>query len=182
MAHRRGWLWVSIAVSLLVAACGDDDDDSTGTKDKDAGSEDASASNDKCSVTVSPSDDDQSKLQEAFIDAESGDTICLKKGTYKLTGQLSLATERVTVKGVDGTVLDFSGQTSGSNGIEISADPDTLDTLRIENPKGDGVRATEVDYPTVRNVHVEWTGGPAASNGGYGIYPVTSSHVLIENC
>lgn len=182
MAHRRGWLWVSIAVSLLVAACGGDDDDAPGSKDKDAGSDDASTGSAKCSATVSPSKDDQTKLQEALIDAESGDTICLKKGTYKLTGQLSLATERVTVKGEDGVVLDFSGQTSGSNGIEISADHDTLDTLRIENPKGDGVRATEVDYPTIRNVHVEWTGGPDASNGGYGIYPVTSSHVLIENC
>jgi parallel beta-helix repeat protein len=29
---------------------------------------------------------------------------------------------------------------------------------------------------------VTWTGVPAATHGGYGIYPVTSSHVLIENC
>jgi parallel beta-helix repeat protein len=80
------------------------------------------------------------------------------------------------------TVLDFSEQTSGANGLELSADHDTLDTLRIENPKGDGVRTTEVDYPTMRKVRVEWTRGPNAANGGYGIYPVTSSHVLIDDC
>jgi parallel beta-helix repeat protein len=169
-----------MAVSLVVAGCGDDDSSAGG---KDAGEDkDSGGGDESCTVTLSPSSNDQDKLQGAFIDAESGDTICLKKGRYKLTGQLSLATERVTVKGVDGTILDFSGQKSGANGIELSADHLTLDTLRIENPKGDGVRATEVDYPTVRNVHVEWTGGPKATNGGYGIYPVLSSHVLIEKC
>lgn len=136
----------------------------------------------KCTVTVPPSDDAQDKLQGALIDAKSGDTICLEKGTYKLTGQLSLATDHVTVRGVDGTLLDFSDQSSGANGIELSADHDTLDTLHIQNTKGDAVRATEVDYPTIRNVHVEWTNGPSTDNGGYAIYPVTSSHVLVENC
>ena len=137
---------------------------------------------DKCTVSVPPSDDAQDKLQGAFIDAKSGDTICLEKGTYKLTGQLSLATDHVTVRGVDGTLLDFSDQSSGANGIELSADHDTLDTLHIQNTKGDGVRATQVDYPTIRNVRVEWTNGPSTDNGGYGIYPVTSGHVLVEHC
>jgi parallel beta-helix repeat protein len=136
----------------------------------------------KCTVTVPPSDDAQDKLQGAFIDAASGDTICLEKGTYKLSGQLSLATDHVTVRGVDGTLLDFSDQESGANGIELIADHDTLDTLHIQNTKGDGVRATQVDYPTIRNVRVEWTNGPSTDNGGYGIYPVTSGHVLVEHC
>jgi parallel beta-helix repeat protein len=179
MAYRTRSLWVTISIGLWLAACGDDE--TTGGS-KDAGPEDKDAGEASCSVTLSPSKDDQSKIQGALIDAESGDTICLKKGTYKLTGQLSLATERVTVRGEEGTILDFSGQTSGANGIELSADHDTLDTLQIENPKGDGVRATEVDYPTIRNVHVEWTAGPSMTNGGYGIYPVLSSHVLIEHC
>lgn len=180
MAHRH-WLWVSIVVSLGLAACGDDDAAGSGGKDggADGGGDGGGKS---CSVTVSPGKNDQDTLQGALIDAESGDTICLRSGRYKLTGQLTLSTERVTVRGEAGTVLDFSEQSSGANGIEIAADHDTLDTLRIENPKGDGVRATEVDYPTIRNVHVEWTGGPSASNGGYGIYPVLSSHVLIEKC
>ena len=159
----------------LWAACGDDD---TSDTKADAGA----GSKPKCSVTVSPGSDDQSAVQGALIDAKSGDTVCLAAGRFKFTGQLSLATERVTVRGVAGTILDFSEQSSGANGIELSADHDTLDTLRIENPKGDGARATEVDYPTFRNIHVEWTGGPDTKNGGYGIYPVMSSHVLIEKC
>src|SRR5262249_24479369 len=40
----------------------------------------------------------------------------------------------------------------------------------------------EVDGVTFRKVHVEWTRGPDTGNGGYGLYPVSSSHVLIEDC
>ena len=178
----RGWGVLASAAGTLgfvalaaLAACGDDD---AADESKDAGP----AESPKCSVTLEPGDDDQSAIQGALIDAEPGDTVCLAAGRFELTGQLSLAVERVTVRGASDTVLDFSGQTTGANGFEVSANHDTLDTLRIDNPKGDGVRATEVDYPTFRNVHVEWTRGPDAANGGYGIYPVTSSHVLIEDC
>jgi parallel beta-helix repeat protein len=164
---------LGLCCSLWVG-CGDDA--SPAAQGPDAGAKAP------CTVTISPSDDDQSALQGALIDAASGDTVCLAAGRFKLTGQLSLATDRVTLRGLAKTVLDFSGQTSGANGIELSANHDTLDTLQIENPKGDGVRATEVDHPTIRNLHVAWTNGPDAANGGYGIYPVTSSNVLIEDC
>ena len=133
--------WLAVALALSGVAC------------SDGYSADPPGKSDACSVTLSAGDDDQSALQGAFIDAKSGDTICLKKGTYKLEGQLSLAQENVVVRGEQGTLLDFSGQTSGANGIELSADHDTLDTLHIQNTKGDGVRATQVDHPVIRNVH-----------------------------
>lgn len=135
-----------------------------------------------CTVTVSPSADDQTTVEGALIDAKSGDTVCLATGRFTLTGELSLATPNVTLRGVDGTILDFTQQTIGPNGIELTADHDTLDTLRIENAKGPGIRATAVDYPTIKNIHVEWTNGPSPDNGGYGIYPVMSKHVLIDGC
>jgi parallel beta-helix repeat protein len=176
MRHMRDicHLWIAC---LLLSACGDN---GKASSPKDAGTDAGKPGKPSCSVTLKPGKDDQAAIQGALIDAKAGSTVCLAAGRFKLTGQLSLATERVTLRGVADTVLDFSGQTSGANGIELSADHDTLDTLKIENTKGDGVRATEVDYPTLRSVRVEWTAGPSASNGGYGIYPVTSSHVLIE--
>ena len=33
-----------------------------------------------------------------------------------------------------------------------------------------------------RNIRTEWTGGPKETNGGYGIYPVLCTDVLIEGC
>ena len=174
---RLAWLGSGL---LLLVACGGDDDDGAPPEPGDSGLRDAGG--ETCEVELSPGDDDQTTLQGALIDAESGDTVCLAAGRYVLTGQLSLATPDVTVRGEEGTILDFTGQTSGANGIAIAADGDTLDTLRIENPSGDGVRATNVDGLILRNIHVEWTEGPSPDNGGYGLYPVMSSNVLIEDC
>lgn len=164
--------------------CGDDDDDATG-KDggrEDAGKPDAGGGGTACTVTLEPGSDDQTTIQGALIEAERGDVVCLGSGRYMLDGQLSLASEGVTVRGEADTVLDFSGQVSGANGFEISADDVTLERVRIEDPKGDGVRATQVNDLVIRGVRVEWTAGPSSKNGGYGIYPVSSSRVLIEDC
>ena len=57
-----------------------------------------------------------------------------------------------------------------------------VEQLRIENTKGDGVRATNVEDLILRAVHVEWTAGSSADNGGYGLYPVSSTGILIEDC
>jgi len=133
-------------------------------------------------VTVAPSDDDHATVQTLLIDAVAGDTIFFEKGEYHFSNQLSLAASGVTLKGTKDTVFDFSDQEAGANGLEITGNDDVIDTPWIQNTKGDGIRATQVDGVTFRNVHVEWTGGPATSNGGYGIYPVTSNRILIEKC
>lgn len=182
-------VWLGIALVLAVGpsgACGDDDD-AAPVRDagadagrSDAGRGDAGAS--PCTLTVSPGDDDQTMLQGALIDAASGDTICLARGRYRLTGQLSLDVERVSVRGEPGAILDFSAQETGANGLEVTSDRVLIEGLRIENTKGDGLRANAVEDLIIRGVHVEWTGGPSRDNGGYGIYPVSSTRILIEDC
>jgi len=39
----------------------------------------------------------------------------------------------------------------------------------------------EGEYITIRGVRVEWTDGPSTGNGGYGLYPVKTRNVLIED-
>jgi len=135
-----------------------------------------------CTVLVAPSDDDHATIQGALLDAESGDVVCFAEGRYELKDELSLTTSGVTLRGLEGAVLDFTNQESGGNGILITGNDTVVERLRIENPKGNGIRATKVDGITVREVEVEWTWGPKATNGGYGIYPVESTRVLVENC
>ncbi|RYD62307.1 MAG: hypothetical protein EOP58_13380, partial [Sphingomonadales bacterium] len=36
------------------------------------------------------------------------------------------------------------------------------------------------DRIVYKNVRVEWTGGPKESNGAYGVYPVSSTHILVD--
>ena len=57
----------------------------------------------------------------------------------------------------------------------------TIEHLAIEDSKGDGLKVNDGENITIRDVRVEWTGGPKTTNGAYGIYPVKSKNVLIED-
>lgn len=165
--------WIGCSCGLLIA-CNSDATKPTG--------ESRGAAKAACTTSVAPSDDDQTTLEGALIDAQSGDTICLKSGRYHPSGQLSLDVDHVTVRGEADTVLDFTDQKTGANGLEVTSDGVTLESLRLENTHGDGVRATSVRDLVVRGVRVAWTAGASPTNGGYGIYPVSSMRVLIEDC
>ena len=123
----------------------------------------------------------QTALQEALILAAPGDVIELGEGRFTLTDGLSLDVEGVTVRGagMDKTVLDFTGQQGAGEGLLVTSDNVTLRGFAIENPKGDGIKSKGADMIVYDGIRVEWTGGPKATNGAYGIYPVESTGVLV---
>lgn len=184
------WLLIA-ALAAWGAGCSSDSDDQppanngTGGEGGTGGSGGQDGENELpegCTVLVEPSDD-HATIQEALLDAQSGDVICFAEGRYAFEDELSLAASGVTLRGVKGgTVLDFTNQTVGGNGIHITGNDNVVENLRIENPKGNGIRATKVDGITFRGVEVEWTWGPKTTNGGYGLYPVESTRVLVEDC
>lgn len=124
----------------------------------------------------------EERLQTALIDARPGDTVWIAPGRFSIAGSLSLDTAHVKVRGAgqDRTILSFDGQKSGADGLLITGDDAVIEDLAVENSKGDGIKAKGVDGVVFRRVRVEWTGGPKASNGAYGVYPVASKHVLID--
>ena len=126
----------------------------------------------------------QEKLQEALILAKPGDTVELGAGRFALTDGLSLDVAGVTVKGagMDATVLDFTGQQGAGEGLLVTGDTVTLRDFALENPKGDGVKSKGADGIVYHRIRVTWTGGPKATNGAYGLYPVESTGVLIDGC
>jgi parallel beta-helix repeat protein len=83
---------------------------------------------------------------------------------------------------MDATVLDFNGQQGAGEGLLVTSDKVTLRDFAVENPKGDGVKSKGADDIVYHRVRVTWTGGPKATNGAYGLYPVESSGVLIDGC
>lgn len=121
------------------------------------------------------------RLQEALILAAPGDVIELGEGRFTLTDGLSLDVDGVTVRGagMDKTVLDFTGQQGAGEGLLVTSDNVTLQGFGIENPKGDGIKSKGADMIVYDSIRVEWTGGPKAENGAYGIYPVESTGVLV---
>jgi parallel beta-helix repeat protein len=133
---------------------------------------------------IAPGDGAQERLQEALILAQPGDTIMLEAGRFALSDGLSLDVEGVTVRGagMDATVLDFTGQQGAGEGLLVTSDNVTLRDFALENPKGDGIKSKGADMIVYYRIRVTWTGGPLATNGAYGIYPVESTGVLVESC
>ena len=125
----------------------------------------------------------QKTLIERLIDAKPGEVIQIPAGTYRFDRSLSLRVNGVTIRGAgkDKTILSFKGQVSGAEGLLVNASDFTLENLAIEDSKGDGLKVNEGQNITIRGVRVEWTGGPSTSNGAYGIYPVKTRNVLIED-
>jgi parallel beta-helix repeat protein len=133
---------------------------------------------------VEPGEGAGERLQEALILAAPGDVVELGEGRFTLTDGLSLDVDGVTLRGAGTavTVLDFTTQAGAGEGLLVTSDNVTLRDFAIENPKGDGIKSKGADNILYYRVRVTWTGGPLASNGAYGIYPVESTGVLIDGC
>ena len=132
---------------------------------------------------IEPGEGAATRLQEALILAQPGDVIELGEGRFTLTDGLSLDVDGVTVRGqgMDKSILDFTGQQGAGEGLLVTSDKVTLRDFAVENPKGDGIKSKGADMIVYSGIRVEWTGGPKATNGAYGIYPVESVGVLVTN-
>ena len=135
-------------------------------------------------IDVAPGEGAQGRLQEALILAQPGDTVQLAPGRFVLTDGLSLDVAGVTVRGagMDASVLDFTGQQGAGEGLLVTAKGVTLRDFAVENTKGDGIKSKGADGIVYYRIRVTWTGGPKESNGAYGIYPVSSTGVLVDGC
>src|SRR5215469_7347032 len=125
----------------------------------------------------------QKQLQEQFLDARPGTVIEIPPGRHALDRVLTLRANGVTVRGAgaDRSILSFKGEISGPEGLLVYGSDFTLENLAIEDTKGDGLKINDGENITIRGVRVAWSGGPKTTNGAYGIYPVRSRNVLIEN-
>ena len=133
---------------------------------------------------IQPSENSYQDIQEALILAEPGDVVRLTAGTFYLRDSLSLDVNGVQVEGegMNQTVLDFSDQQSGAQGLSVTSDNVTLQDFSIQNAKGDAIKVKGVTNIKFLRVKTEWTNGPSSENGAYGLYPVESTNVLIDGC
>ncbi|MCA9654959.1 MAG: right-handed parallel beta-helix repeat-containing protein [Myxococcales bacterium] len=188
--RRQGrWLWALGGLLCLGPACkedpapsGDTDGQTTGA---DTGASTGSAMlPEGCDLFVAADvADHQTAVQEALIDVQTGQTVCLGAGTFSFTRQLSLDADGVVLRGEgDETVLDFSGQISGGNGLLVTGNDVTIETLRITDTPGDGIRADNVENITFDGVSVIWPEAQSLDSGAYGLYPVQSNGVTVRNC
>lgn len=126
----------------------------------------------------------QENLQTQLLDAKVGDVITLPEGRFELDRSLSLTVDGITLRGagMDKTILSFKNQKAGAEGLLVTANDFTIEHLAIEDTAGDGLKINEGKNIIIRAIRTEWTNGPKTHNGAYGIYPVQTRHVLIEDC
>lgn len=132
----------------------------------------------------------------AFFDAREGDVIEFCAGRYDLPTGLILSDRRgITIRGAgrDRTFLSFRNSDS-AEGINASrADGLVIEGLTVEDTPGNAIRIFRSQQVVVRDVRARWRDAqgrdetqagytPHAENGAYGLYPVESRHVLMEDC
>jgi parallel beta-helix repeat protein len=124
-------------------------------------------------------------LLERLINASDGETIQLGEGEFRFTRSISLdGITGVTLagSGADKTILSFSGQTDGAEGLMVTADSFTVVDLAIIDAAGDAIKVKGGKDLAIRRVRVGWSDGPQPTNGAYGLYPVNCNGVIIEDC
>lgn len=125
-------------------------------------------------------------FQKRLIEAKAGDQILLPAGTFDFKRSISLNdTPDITIKGAGKgkTILSFKGQIEGAEGMLIKgANGITLEGFTIADSKGDAIKVQGCTNVVMRDLETTWTNGQLPTNGAYGLYPVSSTNVLMEKC
>lgn len=134
-------------------------------------------------ISVEAGENAQERLQTALIDAKPGDIVAIGAGRFDLTDGLSLDVPNVTVRGAGATqtILSFKGQKGAGEGLLLTGDDVVVRDLSVEDTRGDGIKSKGVKRAVFANLRVVWTGGAKSTNGAYGVYPVATVGVLIDN-
>lgn len=162
--NKNIYRMAAVSLVALAAACGQDD-----APQKSESAETADASY-------------QETLMTQLLDAKPGDVIEIPEGVFSFDRSLSLNVDGVTIRGagMDKSILSFKDQVAGAEGLLVTASDFTIEDLAIEDSKGDALKINEGENIIIRRIRTEWTGGPKTSNGAYGIYPVQTKNVLME--
>lgn len=127
-------------------------------------------------------------LRQQLATAKAGDVISIPAGTHNISRSLVMNASNVTIQGAgagrgdNDTILSFKNQVAGAEGLMLTGSNLTVANLAIEDAKGDGLKITDGSNVVIRAVRAEWTGGPSTDNGAYGIYPVQTENLLVEDC
>lgn len=126
---------------------------------------------------------DTAALLEAANGLEANTTIVLGAGTFTFTNALTIRSDGAHIVGqsIEETILDFGDAAAQSNGIDVIGDDFLVQDLTVLDAKKDGIRVEASDGVVFRRIRATWTNEIDPDNGAYGIYPVSSQNVLVED-
>jgi parallel beta-helix repeat protein len=203
--RRLPALTVACAIVVAIGACSDDENNATNTtpdggpdtdsgtdSGSDAGQPDADAAPPPCTNNLNFAPGQEQQLQDAVNSLTGCANITLAAGTYNFNNALTIRQAGVTLsgagKGAQGegtggtasTVLVFTDSAANTNGVDVVGDRFVIRDLAIWNAKKDGLRVESSKNVKIQSIRTEWANENDVTNGAYGIYPVKSEDVLIE--
>ena len=170
-------LALAMLVVGLVAACGDDGEDSGGD-----GEPLACEDPDSATCLEIPAGDSALLLETVNLLTDDT-TVRLQAGTYELDNQVTIRANDIKFEGagMDDTILSFGGATAQINGIDVVGNDFLVQDLTVLDAPKDGLRMEDSTGVVCRRVKATWTNLGDSDNGAYGIYPVKSTNVLVED-
>lgn len=176
------FLLITLLAILALSGCSDDDDD-----------DDKVASPFPAGAIMLPADATlTTAAKNALINAKSGDVIVFPEGTYAIQSTLTfdadsdgdgIPVDNITLigHGQDKTILNFA-TSSGGDGLFIQNGRNvTIKDLAVNEAAANAIKLKNTDGIRIQSVATVWEGALDENNGAYGLYPVESSNILIED-
>ncbi len=122
-------------------------------------------------------------LQDTINSLEAGTTVVLGTGTFAMTNSLTIRTAGTHLigQGIDETTLDYEPATTQVNGVDVIGDDFLVQDLTVKDAPKDGIRVESSNGVVFRRIRATWSTPSESTNGAYGIYPVKSQNVLVED-
>jgi parallel beta-helix repeat protein len=149
---------------------------------------------DKARTLLSFAPGQEQDIQDAVNTLAECTSVQFAAGTYTFTNALTIRQKGITLvgagKGVKGeltgtgtsTVFVFTTAAANTNGVDHVGDWFAIRELALVNAKKDALRIESSTNVRIQKVRTEWATENAGSNGKYGVYPVKSTNVLVEDC
>lgn len=184
--------------ALALTGCGSDDDNDSPTSFIDPGKAfnctDATTSGARVICLGSATDlrdkTVQDELLDALAEAENGDTFIFPEGRYQFTSTIefnglvdNIAVSNLTFRGagMEKTIIDVSGA-SADGFLFNNTNNLTFEDFGIYESNNNALKVTKSNGIIMRRMATVWETDYQSTNGAYGLYPVETSNVLIEDC
>lgn len=194
MRHRtklsRLFTVSALASGLLLAGCGDDGKDGIAGN---SGPGVVATTTSGFTITddaifVAPDavsgEDITEALTLALFDLPEDALVVLPKGRFIVTeGVIVNSAQGLTIAGygINETQLDFSSS-NGDDAFRFQGGKGiTVRDLGVYEAPKNGIKTTNVDGVHITYTATIWEGELEADNGAYGLYPLNSKNVLMEN-
>ncbi len=194
--NKQFKLAAAVAAGLALVGCGSDDDSGL-AKAFDCTPDTTQGSRTICVGSAADLSDSSIKdgLLNAVATIETGDTIVLPQGRYNIDAEINFnglqtasATQVGTVTGVtfkgagiDKTIFDFTEGSADGFFIENTEDL-IMEDFGVYEAANNAIKIVDTDGIILRRMATVWETDYQETNGAYGLYPVETDNVLIEDC